>query len=208
MNRLDPAANWERDSVSMTLKGGFAGNSYGALEITQLATDMVGVLQLNTNFLPRNTQLSLAVGAHELIFNDPISNCRDTITVDVTCPPCPQITMNGNGMVEATACNETANICFGGANTLDLNSFTITDNGAVYTGNISNCPEGFELALDTGRHQLIFDNGTVDCQFAFEVVVTCEVMTTIHIDTVIYVCLLYTSPSPRDLSTSRMPSSA
>ena len=25
---------------------------------------------------------------------------------------------------------------------------------------------------------------------------------------VVYVCLLYTSPSPRDLSTSRMPSSA
>ena len=27
-------------------------------------------------------------------------------------------------------------------------------------------------------------------------------------DSLIYICLLYTSPSPRDLSTSRMPSSA
>ena len=27
-------------------------------------------------------------------------------------------------------------------------------------------------------------------------------------NTLVYVCLLYTSPSPRDLSTSRMPSSA
>ena len=27
-------------------------------------------------------------------------------------------------------------------------------------------------------------------------------------DTLLYICLLYTSPSPRDLSTSRMPSSA
>ena len=29
-----------------------------------------------------------------------------------------------------------------------------------------------------------------------------------EIDTLYYCCLLYTSPSPRDLSTSRMPSSA
>ena len=29
-----------------------------------------------------------------------------------------------------------------------------------------------------------------------------------HCERVIYICLLYTSPSPRDLSTSRMPSSA
>jgi len=29
-----------------------------------------------------------------------------------------------------------------------------------------------------------------------------------HVAQVIWVCLLYTSPSPRDLSTSRMPSSA
>ena len=28
------------------------------------------------------------------------------------------------------------------------------------------------------------------------------------IETIAYICLLYTSPSPRDLSTSRMPSSA
>ena len=31
---------------------------------------------------------------------------------------------------------------------------------------------------------------------------------TYHTGSLIYVCLLYTSPSPRDLSTSRMPSSA
>ena len=29
-----------------------------------------------------------------------------------------------------------------------------------------------------------------------------------HPDSLFYICLLYTSPSPRDLSTSRMPSSA
>ena len=35
-----------------------------------------------------------------------------------------------------------------------------------------------------------------------------EILTFIYIVGIIYICLLYTSPSPRDLSTSRMPSSA
>ena len=39
------------------------------------------------------------------------------------------------------------------------------------------------------------------------VVLAGEITTNAHVD-YIQVCLLYTSPSPRDLSTSRMPSSA
>ena len=36
----------------------------------------------------------------------------------------------------------------------------------------------------------------------------CTILTHCHSSTVVRACLLYTSPSPRDLSTSRMPSSA
>ena len=190
MNRLDPEANWERDAASMTLKGGFPGNTYGALEITQLATDMIGVLQLNTDFLPQNSQLSLAIGSHQLIFRDPINNCQDTISVNVDCPPCPLISVVGNGFIKAEACNETAKVCFAGADSLDLSGFTIRDNGVIYNGSIENCSDlslGFELALDTGRHQVVFDNGSVDCQFVFDVVITCEIDTIIQIDTIIYV---------------------
>jgi len=190
MNRLDPAANWERDAASMTLKGGFSGNTYGALEITQLATDMMGVLQLNTNFLPRNAQISLTAGQHELIFIDPINNCRDTISVNIDCPVCPEIEVVGSEFIETVDCDEPALVCFTGVDSLDLSGFTITDNGANYTGTIKDCQDvlqGFELQLDTGNHQIIFDNRALDCRFVFDLTVTCEVDNVIRIDTVIYV---------------------
>ena len=38
--------------------------------------------------------------------------------------------------------------------------------------------------------------------------VECAILTVFPVDAKEYICLLYTSPSPRDLSTSRMPSSA
>ena len=176
MNRLDPAANWERDAASMTLKGGFPGNTYGALEITQLATDMMGVMQLNTNFLPRNSQISLTTGQHELIFKDPTSNCSDTIQVMVDCPACPQIAVVGGGMVSLSDCEELASFCFTGADSLDLSAYTITDNGTNYTGDIRNCTDlllGFELSLNTGQHELIFRDTTSNCSDTIQVRIDC-----------------------------------
>lgn len=190
MNQLDATANWERDSLSMTLKGGTPANSYGALEITQLATDMMGVLQLNMNFLPRNSQLSLTTGQHELIFKDPSTNCSDTVLINVDCPPCPEIAVVGSSIIQAMNCDTPALVCFTGADSLDLTAYTITDNGSSYMGIIRNCPDrllGFELPLDTGNHQIIFENLDIDCRFVFDLMVTCQVdtmvMDTMMVDT-------------------------
>jgi len=187
MNTLDPAANWERDSASMTLKGGFPGNTYGALEITQLATDMMGVLQLNTNFLPRNSRIFLDAGMHQLVFKDPVNNCSDTLSVEVTCSLCPEITTTASPSLTIPDCGEQAKICFAGIDSLDLDGFVITDNGTNYAGTIKNCPDlemGIELLLDTGQHQLIFENNTIDCQYIFDFTITCQT-DTIRIDTTI-----------------------
>ena len=43
------------------------------------------------------------------------------------------------------------------------------------------------------------------CNFALPML---ELWTAVYMMMLILICLLYTSPSPRDLSTSRMPSSA
>jgi len=188
MNSLDPAANWERDAASMTLKGGFPGNIYGALDITQIATNMMGILQLNTNFLPRNSQISLTTGAHQLIFKDPTTDCSDTILVDVTCPDCPEITTTASPTLMIDNCEAQAKVCFSGIDSLDLNGFTITQNGTNYTGEISSCADmmvGIELELDTGRHQIIFENDSLACQFVFDFEVTCPTNTIIKIDTTI-----------------------
>ena len=189
MNRLDPTANWERDAASMTLKGGVPENTYGALEITQLATDMMGVLQLNTNFLPRNSQLFLTAGQHELIFRDPTNNCSDTIQVTVDCPACPQIAAVGSGMVSISNCDELALVCFAGVDSLDISGYTITDNGTTYMGEIRNCTDlsvGFELSLDTGQHQIIFEHAAIDCRYVFDLTITCST-DTLRIDTTILV---------------------
>ncbi len=189
MNQLDPQASWERNATSMTLKGGFPNNTYGTLEITQLATNMMGSLQLNTNFLPRKSQLSLTTGQHELIFRDAETNCSDTIMVIVECPPCPQIAAVGSSMIETSNCDQPALVCFTGADSLDLTAYTITDNGANYTGIIRNCPDrllGFEIPLDTGSHQIIFENNAIDCRFVFDITITCQT-NIIQIDTTILV---------------------
>ena len=174
----------------MTLKGGFAGNIYGALEITQLATDMMGVFQLNTNILPVDAKFSLSVGRHELIFNDKTTNCKDTLIVNVDCPPCPQIAIIGAATITSTACNELAKVCFTGADSLDLTAYTITDNGIPYTGSINNCPDlilGFDLEIDTGAHQIIFENAEIACRFIFDLQINCTKDDTIRIDTIIQV---------------------
>ncbi len=176
MNRLDPTANWERDATSMTLKGGSPENVYGALEITQLATDMMGVLQLNTNFLPRNSQISLTVGQHELIFKDPTSNCSDTLQVMVDCPTCPPIAIVGNEVVSVSDCEQHTLVCFTGIDSLEVSKYVITDNGINYTRGISYCPDlpgGFELSLDTGQHELIFIDTVSNCNDTILVTIDC-----------------------------------
>ena len=70
--------------------------------------------------------------------------------------------------------------------------------------------KGVKEGIDTGRK----DGTSIDDAFIiydkeqFEENVKAEVLSVTKDDIGYKVCLLYTSPSPRDLSTSRMPSSA
>ena len=65
--------------------------------------------------------------------------------------------------------------------------------------NQNHCARHHRKSQDRPPHNLFFPNHDRQCQ-------RCTVETTRRARR--YTCLLYTSPSPRDLSTSRMPSSA
>ncbi len=188
MNQYDPLANWERDSAAMTLNGGFSSNTYGALEVTQIASDMMGIFQLSTGFVPINAKLALQEGNYELIFTDPNSNCTDTLNVDVICPTCPQIAAVGATDITTYFCDGPTLVCFSGADSLSLLGFDISVNGNPYTGNLINCPDislGFELEFDIGTNEVIFTNIELGCEFIFDLNISCE--PTNSIDTIIHI---------------------
>ena len=71
-------------------------------------------------------------------------------------------------------------------------------------GTVSEHPSGKEQG-----HALVFDSGVGGLTVAREILALAPgVAVDYAADTGFFPCLLYTSPSPRDLSTSRMPSSA
>ena len=60
----------------------------------------------------------------------------------------------------------------------------------------------------TNASDLLFEKSDAMGSFRFHEWLICEIETDDGINGIGNACLLYTSPSPRDLSTSRMPSSA
>ena len=59
----------------------------------------------------------------------------------------------------------------------------------------------FQLSVDRA-------NGLDEASISSRIIDLGEQAVNDQVDAILYTCLLYTSPSPRDLSTSRMPSSA
>ncbi|MEM6320354.1 MAG: gliding motility-associated C-terminal domain-containing protein [Bacteroidota bacterium] len=189
MNTLDTNATWIRDSATMTIKGGFVGNDYGALDITQTNTNMKASFQLNLNALPMGSQLMLDTGRHELIFRDRNTSCKDTLVVEVACPECPPIAAFGTATVTVLDCDSLGTFCFSGIDSSGLDSYTILDNGMPYSGTLSDCEElvnGVEIALDTGAHELVFEDTTTNCRFTFSLQVNCQTET-VTVDTTIFI---------------------
>ena len=62
--------------------------------------------------------------------------------------------------------------------------------------------------MDEGVSAHLFFNGRVDIQTPIAQVRTHQLTENLQVNPLNYICLLYTSPSPRDRTRSRMPSSA
>jgi len=85
MNVWDTTGDWMFDPVSFLIKGGTTSNSYGNMNITQIATGAFTSLEANTNLSPNGTSIGVSTGQHEFIFINNDTGCADTIDVQVLC---------------------------------------------------------------------------------------------------------------------------
>lgn len=137
MNSWDPLGNWALDGATSSIRGGLTGTNYGDLNLTEMASSTSASLEITTSLNPNGTTMSLDTGYHQLIFLEPIESCLDTLVVIIDCFSCDQL-YSGETVIDANDCEGSVPICmdlpFGA-----VNDYTITDNGAVYTGGIASC---------------------------------------------------------------------
>jgi gliding motility-associated-like protein len=86
MNLNDPDANWRLDMTQYTIRSDRNyGGQYGPLNITQLSTVALTILELNTNRVPSGMKLSLTPGVHNLEFTRLSDGMKDTLMLGVAC---------------------------------------------------------------------------------------------------------------------------
>ena len=85
MNVWDDGNTWSIQASTYLLVSELAINTYGNLNITQIATGSVGRLEVNEMLLPKGSSIKLLEGEHEIILRDNISGCEDTLFVDIRC---------------------------------------------------------------------------------------------------------------------------
>ena len=174
----------------VTLDG--SGSSAGNVFSYQWETTN-GMIPTNPNTI--NPQATMA-GDYELIVTNNNNNCTSTslvtITQDVNAPVV-------NIELPDTLNCEIENLVIDASSSSNGLSFSYlwnTNNGNVDFGNNTLTPQ----VSDGGDYELIIFNSLNGCSDSLTIAVVQ--------DTIAPICLLYTSPSPRDATLSRMPSSA
>jgi hypothetical protein len=85
MNNWDINGNWTKNAATLTISGGDNTNDYGDMKITQLGTGSFATVELNTNLIPNGVALILEEGVNEVVFENVVDGCSDTIQVLVAC---------------------------------------------------------------------------------------------------------------------------
>ena len=91
MNVFDTIGVWTIDRTLLTISCGFTGPTYGPLSITQINTGATATLEVNTNLTPNGTSIRIPIGTHQVVVNDPIVGCSDTLNAVITCRECPEV---------------------------------------------------------------------------------------------------------------------
>ena len=148
---------------------------------TYIWSPSFGLSSTNSNIVVANPNSSIT---YNVVGTD-VNLCMDSIEFELNIQAPPTILVSPNSPV----------ICEG-------ESVTLTANGATtYSWSPSNT-----LSADMGSSVVSTPQTTLSYQVIGMDNTNCK--DTIIVDVSVIPCLLYTSPSPRDLSTSRMPSSA
>ncbi len=174
MNTSDPLNTWIYQDIPEAFIGGSPLNTY-TLTVVQISSQETAILGVNINLDPNGTAITVPAGTTELIFEDQLTGCRDTLISTVACVDTDTIFLTLDvGMLDT--------LCF---DTLDLpgNFATITNDCPGLSGTnadvivIGNTPEqgdslcvsftGLEPGEDQACIVLCDDLGVCDTTYVF-----------------------------------------
>ncbi|MEM9920037.1 MAG: gliding motility-associated C-terminal domain-containing protein [Bacteroidota bacterium] len=137
LNSWDPAGNWMQDAPGSLLQGGDANNTYGDIFITQTNTNIKDTLEATVNITPNGSILSVDTGYHEIILDNAVLGCRDTLYAIINCITCPYV-YAGSSSIEVDDCDSAATVCLE-IPFNDLSAYSISVNNATYAGPTAPC---------------------------------------------------------------------
>ena len=85
MNTWDPMGNWRVDAARFLIYGGDVRSQYGQMRVSRLANLSFGLLELNTGLISNGVKLCFSTGNHEIIFQNNVTGCADTLRANVFC---------------------------------------------------------------------------------------------------------------------------
>lgn len=165
MNGWDPTGNWMLDANSQTICGGTSGQNYGEMEITQINTGAIALLEPDYVILTFASAMELDTGFHEIILIDTVSGCTDTLNITVDC----EVVTGGIDTLLQVMVSETDTFCFNLTDTIvsainlcpDLSDGNVSGFGFIPN---TNCIEytGAVIGLDTFCMVFTYSDGTID----------------------------------------------
>jgi gliding motility-associated-like protein/uncharacterized repeat protein (TIGR01451 family) len=164
LNQWNPTGNWILNAASFSITGGLNSDVFGNIE---MVTD---TLFAQMSLIPNGSQLSFSNGSHQLVLEDLFLGCFDTLNIVATC--CTELFTTPETLT-ALDCDTPVEFCTP-IPSGDITNYTITDNGVPYAGMFGSCNLNASIALDTGYHEVIFNdfvNGCLDTAF---VTVSCN----------------------------------
>ncbi len=148
-------------------------NNYGIEVDGQGYTGLV----INCSLDPNSVAIQLAEGMHQVVVNDLINNCSDTINAEVICEACDfffgQTTLEVNN---EDACDGSAEVCIGIDNAV-IGNFDIQVDDVAYAGNVSECSSDanfLSIEVAVGEHTIVLIDNANNCTDTLMVNVQCS----------------------------------
>lgn len=85
MNMLDPGGNWTYEPANKTIFGGNTQNSYGDIMAMDVALGIRSNHPFNIGNPANGYAIEVGMGFHQVVINDPVQSCTDTILANVIC---------------------------------------------------------------------------------------------------------------------------
>ncbi|MFT6018473.1 MAG: gliding motility-associated-like protein/uncharacterized repeat protein (TIGR01451 family) [Flavobacteriales bacterium] len=172
MNTWNPTGAWILDAPISSILGGSPSDVFSGIVVNAVPNPVTLMASMNINPNGNGIEIELLNGQHEVVLEDIFLNCFDTLSVSVSC--CTDL-FTAPVALDATSCSSTVNFCTQILST-DITNYTITDNGVAYAGAFGACLTNASMPLDTGYHEVIFNdviNGCLDTAFVTVSCTTC-----------------------------------